>query len=244
MANDVNITTLLNPLNLVAPVSCEGCGQLGEALCPCCKNDILFERENLCLNCKTDFLRPETSVFTEERNRQPDFCASCGFLPSFFVGWRDGLVGKMVHDYKYHSLRALARPLAELLDESLPFFEGEVVVVPMPTIWRHVRERGFDHILLIAKKLAKLRGYKVSRMIVRAKNTVQVGADARERREQARSAYRMNPRKRIEKEKIYLIIDDVWTTGATMKAGVRVLTEAGAEKIVVATLAANRKTSS
>ena len=55
-------------------------------------------------------------------------------------GFREGLMDELVKTYKYKSVRAIGQVLVELLDEVLP--EIEVVAVPLPTIRRHVRERG------------------------------------------------------------------------------------------------------
>lgn len=240
MANVVKITMLLKPADLFFPLSCEGCGRLGEVLCECCKNDILFEHEDFCLNCRSEFDAAQSSVFAS-RERDAQFCQVCGFPKTFAVGMRGGLVGKLVHDYKYESRRALSKPLAELLDGVVPYFDGKVVVVPMPTIRKHIFQRGFDHTLLLAKKFARIRGYRVASIIRRARNTVQVGADAGTRKAQARSAYKISPVAKIDPEAIYLLVDDVWTTGATMRAGMKVLREAGAERILGAVVAVNKR---
>lgn len=165
-------------------------------------------------------------------------CPNCEteMLGLMAVGWREGVLKKLVSEFKYESVRAAGEVLVEMLDETIPDLsavlpEGaEVVVVPLPTIGKHVRARGFDHTLILARKLAKRRGWKYERILERAVDTVQVGAKAKERREQAERAY-MTTRP-VDKEKYYLLLDDVWTTGASMKAAERVMREAGAERIL------------
>ena len=154
------------------------------------------------------------------------------------VGWRDEKIGKLVHDYKYKSTRAIRGVLADLAEQVLPYIDGEVSLVPLPTIERHIRERGFDHISLLAKAIARKRGWKVERLLVRAKDTVQVGAGMTARIMQAVSAYGFSGT--IEPERTYILIDDVWTTGASMKAAIKKLQRAGASKIIVLVLAVNR----
>ena len=220
----VKNTTIKNPLDLLCPHICTSCGALGETLCKCCKNDILFDHINYCPVCK--------------RAAPGGLCKNCYLPPCFMVEWRDGVVFEMVEQFKYHSIRAMSDELAELLDMVLPTIDGEVVVVPLPTIRKHVRERGFYHMYKIAKVLAKRRGWKVQRLIKRAKNTVQVGADREVRILQAAEAYDLKGP--INKNFTYLLIDDVWTTGASMKAAIKKLQRAGALKIVLGVLAVSR----
>lgn len=220
----VKNTTLESPLNLICPHTCRGCGALGKSFCDCCKNDIIVEHENYCPNCKTLILNGK--------------CQNCWLPPSYMVGWRDEKIGQLVHDYKYHSVRALASDLAELLDAVLPCIDGEVTIVPLPTVDKHIRERGFDHILKLAKKLARRRGYSVRQLLTREKNTVQVGANMEARMVQAATAYGFCGE--VDPQTTYLLIDDVWTTGSTMRAAIKKLQQAGASKIILAVLAVNR----
>lgn len=194
----VKNTTLPGLLDLLAPHSCRGCGRIGAPLCNRCKNYIISER--------TAF--------------QPDLPKA--LPPTFILASRDGLVGKLIHDLKYHSVRDLARPLAQMLDQILPSFDHHpVIIVPLPTIARHIRERGLDHTYLIAKELAKLRGYQVEKLLLRAKNTVQVGSNRHSRLKQASAAYTIKSDATINPEATYLLFDDVWTTGATMQAALQ-----------------------
>lgn len=211
----VKNTTLPGLFDLVSPHSCRGCGCLGTVLCKCCKNNILMHRDKNGLNSKGKNLPP-----------------------IYVVDKRNGILERLINDYKYYSVRDLAQPLAGLIDEILPKdLPKDSVVVPLPTASNHVRARGLDHTYLIAKNLSKLRDYKLRRIILRNKNTVQVGAGRTARIAQAEKAYDLNPRIPIDPEKTYVLLDDVWTTGASIKAGIKILKKAGAQKIIVALLA-------
>lgn len=161
-------------------------------------------------------------------------------------GWREGVLEELVEEYKYQSVWAMGEVLAEIVDGALPM-EGEadwcgateeVVVVPLPTIGRHVRERGLDHTLRVARKLAKRRGWKCEQVLLRAADTVQVGAKANEREEQARKAY--VARGEVDAKKTYVLLDDVWTTGASMRAAAEVMRKAGAERLIGVVIAVGR----
>lgn len=221
----VKNTTFVGLGELVAPHICRGCGRTGEVFCECCKNNIILARQNYCLNCKR--------VVTAAR------CPHCqDFPPTYMVGWRDEMVGRLVEEYKYHSVRQLGVVLAELLDEILPMIDGEVAVIPLPTITKHIRARGFDHTLGVARKLARRRGWKVAPVLKRAKDTVQVGAGNTARLLQAAEAYSLDGK--IEPDTTYILLDDVWTTGASMRAALKKLQQAGAHKIVITVLAVSR----
>jgi predicted amidophosphoribosyltransferase len=80
-------------------------------------------------------------------------------------------------------------------------------VVALPTISRHIRERGFDHMAKLARKVAELNQLEMARVLARGNNAVQVGASMEKRREQAKTAY--VARAGIDTEANYLLIDDV-----------------------------------
>ena len=212
----VKNTTFPTFFDLISPHSCRGCGRIGEPLCQCCKNYILKNRTKICSNF-SDY---------------PDL------PPVFVVSSKTGLLSSLIHDYKYHSVRALARPLAELLDSALPKnLPKNSVLVPLPTATNHVRARGFDHIYKIAKNLGKLRHLPIKRVLVRNKNTTQVGSNRKKRLSQASSAYYLNPKENIKKDVTYILLDDVWTTGASVTSALKKLQSAGAKKFIICLLA-------
>ena len=108
--------------------------------------------------------------------------------------------------------------------------DDSYTLVPLPTINRHIRERGFDHIGLICKKT----GLPVERVLLRNKNTVQVGASLEQRREQAKQAYLLGS---VDLNKKYLLVDDVWTTGSSMMAAANLMREAGVKNLAICSIA-------
>ncbi len=104
----------------------------------------------------------------------------------------------LVEDYKYQAIRRLAKTLVEMLDEILPKELSKVSVVPLPTIGRHIRERGFDHTKLLAKELVKRRkGWEVCKVIYREDKAVQVGSDVETRKRQAKAAYKLSEKIKV-----------------------------------------------
>ncbi len=229
MPKSVKNTTFPGLLNLIAPHSCRGCGHIGNVLCDRCKNYIKASHQSICPHCKTI--------------TQSGKCPNCPDLPpAYIIGERSGLLGDIVHDYKYRSVRSLANPLAELMHDFLPPRDESSIIVPLPTIDRHIRSRGFDHTRLIAKHLTKLEGPRctIAQLLIRAKNTTQVGTDRSTRITQATSAYALAPHTIIEPINTYILLDDVWTTGASMRACIKILQQAGVSKIILALLSLSR----
>ena len=224
----VKNTTFPGLLDLLAPHTCRGCGRLGTPLCDCCKKHIIKNSINFCPHCKT----PKTTAK----------CKNCKNLPpTYFIDERSGLLNQLIHDYKYHSIRALAPVLAELLAIKLPEnLPKNIIIIPLPTATNHIRSRGFDHTAKIAKYFAKFKHYKTQPIFLRTKNTVQVGSDKKTRLTQAEHAFTLNRKIKINPSTTYLLFDDVWTTGASMNAAVKKLRQAGAKKIIIALLAVSR----
>ncbi|MBR3052305.1 ComF family protein [Candidatus Saccharibacteria bacterium] len=118
---------------------------------------------------------------------------------------------------------------------ALPNFNRPAYIIPLPTISRHIRTRGFDHTYLIAKHLSRLTNYPINPILARAKNTVQVGTNRATRQHQAIAAYALKSTL-LDPSATYILFDDVWTTGASMQACEKMLRSAGATNIVFAIL--------
>jgi len=151
------------------------------------------------------------------------------------VGERHHELKTLLDDYKFNRAYALHRALAELLHTRLPRLPEDTVVVPLPTVARHKRIRGYDHIGLIAKTLASKRGLANQAVLGRRTNSVQLGANSQQRRRQADQAYCCNGK--LDPAVPYLLVDDIVTTGATMRAAARCLKAAGAKIILIGAIA-------
>lgn len=151
----------------------------------------------------------------------------------------------MIGEYKMQSVRAVKSVLVDVLDVavsplSAAMADGKIVVVPLPTIRRHVRERGLDHTAAIAKCLARRHGWKMKKLLGRAVDSVQVGSSKVERKEQAKRAYELLGG--VDLDAQYLLVDDIWTTGASMLAAIEIFIQAGVpkEQIVGAVIAVSK----
>jgi ComF family protein len=218
-------------LGLLSPHICKACGERGATLCKRCVFDIGGQAYDRCLLCQ---------AITESNN----LCVNCRgktpFNRAFVVGDRRGALKRLVGDFKFNSERASADVIAELLDLRLPHLPGSTVVVPIPTIGRHIRQRGFDHMALVARRLAKRRGLRCDlSWLGRSDSSVQHGRTAKERRQQAKKAFNLKSRRALPNE--VLLIDDIFTTGATTQAAGRLLRRAGVKIINLGIVARQTK---
>jgi ComF family protein len=151
------------------------------------------------------------------------------------VGERSGVLQRLIGDFKFQNMYAAHHPLADLLNEKIDQLPDNTVVVPIPTVASHVRERGYDHTLLIAKQVARSRKLRVRRLLRRATTTKQREAGRTQRIAQAKAAFIVSGA--IDSSVPYLLIDDIVTTGATVYYAAESLRRAGATQIWVAVIA-------
>lgn len=210
-------------LQIVAPHHCYSCAKLGQPLCQDCKYDIADEANDVCVVCATPSL--------------DGICAGCTttYDRAWYVGDRSGVLKDLIDGYKFERVKSTAYPLGDLLDMRLPVLPRNSIIVPVPTIAPHVRARGYDHALLIARRLGALRNLPVTSLLRRRDSFVQRGKSKRERFDQMRQTFEcMKP---LSADVVYIIVDDVVTTNATLRYCAHALREAGAAVVWAAVVA-------
>lgn len=211
-------------LSFIAPHHCCGCGQTGALLCDYCKYDIMTDRSVGCIVCGG----PSPAGICST-HRVP-------YAKAWVVAERSGPLKTMLDTMKFEFARAGAIEAGRLLAEVLPDIPRDVVVVPVPTIAPHIRERGYDHAYLIARTFARAKGLKCQQLLERRTNTKQVGATKRQRLKQAEVAFR-GRHVGDQMHGTYLVIDDIVTTAATAHYAAKVLRDAGADEVWFAAVA-------
>ncbi len=194
---------------------------MGAPLCPDCKFNIGSESFSGCVVCS----RPISArgVCVEHMKLYED---------GWCVGPRDDALEQLINGYKFGRKRANHLVLGELLDSTMAELPTSTVLVPIPTVRRHIRQRGYDHALLIAQYIATRRGLICTSLLKRRTQTVQLGASKRERRKQAAVAFACD--EILDDERLYVLVDDVFTTGATMEYAAKELKRAGARHVAIA----------
>jgi len=160
---------------------------------------------------------------------------------------------ELIHLLKYGGVRPAANVLGRMLAEAVTVLEPEfpadsVVLVPVPLHRTKLRQRGFNQAELIAQAAMKInpaRGclHLCAGVLERKRETAsQIGLTSHQRRENLRGAFgAVQPE--LVKGRHVLVVDDVFTTGATASECARVLRRAGATKVWVATVARTLKIS-
>ncbi len=209
-------------LSLLAPHHCKSCQKIGKSLCDSCKNNIKDQhpaRIEKCIIC--------------QKTSSAGLCWHRGFNFNqvYYLNYRQGILKDLINSYKFDLQRDLATPLAEIMAPILPDQQG-LCLVPMPTIKTHQRQRGFDHMELLAKQIAKLKNYHYCPVLRRQTNQSQQGLSRSERLQNAKAAF--SCQQTLDSEAEYLLLDDIWTTGASCRYAANALLQAGAKKVSVA----------
>ncbi|MBV8570160.1 MAG: ComF family protein [Acidobacteriaceae bacterium] len=171
-----------------------------------------------------------------------DLCTVCresmvNFDACYSFGSFDGPLQKLIHLYKYGKIESLARPLSRLLVQALPACETVDMVVAMPMHWRKQWERGFNQAALLAEPLARRLRVPLAGNLRRTRYTKsQAGLDESERKANLKDSFLVR-RPAMVVGKRLLLIDDVFTTGATLRAASEALKKAGAARVAALTLA-------
>lgn len=205
-------------LNTFAPSQCLGCHREGSVLCASCLPSVFETMPSCCFACKK--LTDNSRVCQSCRKNFP--------LGSVWVGTAyRGVAKQAIHELKFTPDRTTANLLATWLSETLSFIDADVVTF-VPTARVRVRQRGYDHAQLLAKEFAHQRDLPMQQLLARHGVTRQVGSERKHRQKQMVGAYTAKQNLRGER---VVIIDDIVTTGATLKETARVLKKAGAKQV-------------
>lgn len=171
-----------------------------------------------------------------------DLCTVCressvNFDSAYSFGSYEGTLRQLIHLFKYGKIESLAAPLSQFVARAIPLDQSFDVVVPMPMHWRKHWERGFNQAQLLAEPIAKRYGLKLSSNVARGRYTKsQAGLTEAQRRDNLKDSFVVRKPDQLRAKRV-LLVDDVFTTGATLRAATAVLKAAGAAQVTAVTLA-------
>ena len=226
-------------LSVVLAPSCAACGLILEhptsgPVCGICWRSILPLTPPLCERCGNPL--PSWRVISVPLST----CPRCRRRPPLVaraaaVGPYDGALRAVVHAIKYEGRRSLARPVAALIRQRCrTVLENADVVVPVPLHPSRRRSRGFNQAFDLARHLGPHAVHALKR--TRATPS-QTGLPAAQRHRNMRDAFAPAWRAPDVTGLIAVLVDDVSTTGATIDACARVLTQMGAREVRAVTAA-------
>ena len=158
----------------------------------------------------------------------------------FAIDYQQPLIKNLIKLFKYQPfVKELGKPLTSLIITHFQLIEKSTadfvnfILVPVPLERKKLKWRGFNQAEEIGKELAKFFGISLlNNVLAKIKETpAQVELSEEERKENIRNAFSIKNGGQILGKKI-LLVDDVYTTGATMEECARVLKKAGAKEVI------------
>ena len=220
--------------------------------CNCCETFIEEGRQGLCSDC-----------LSAVRWIEPPFCTQCGnpFVPRqgkghlcgrcldqkrYFtigraLGHYEGPLREAIHRWKYEEKIYLSSLFGEWMERSFSqYWKASLfdLLVPVPLHPQRLRERGFNQALLLVRELSHRTGipYRKRLLEKRERTVPQVHLSGVDREKGVKGAFGLAEREGVQ-GKVILLVDDVYTTGATVNECARVLIAGGAQRVDVFTLA-------
>lgn len=215
-------------------------------VCGICGNEADSDDRLVCGRCWERIRGPEAPYCSQCRQSLIDTlrCPTCRPAPMvvFTLGYFDGPLRTILHDLKFAGLRPLAKILGQRLAASAAAGLGRIdidIVVPVPLHDSRRLRRGFNQSEDIACAMAEPLGLPVARELLYStrKTRQQARLPAHLRELNVRDAYAVDDPTGELNGKTVLLVDDVTTTGATLRENERVLLAASARRVVAAVAA-------
>lgn len=227
-------------LDLIFPPLCVVCkGKDINFLCEKCKKSIEFIKDNFCYLCGDKAQGKITPRATCGKCRQERIY----FTQGRSVARYSGTLKEIIHKFKYHQKKYLAKVLGNLMvdylkDDFWIDIKNVDIIIPIPLHRKRERERGFNQSELLGKNIASYFKIEIlSNVLFRTKETrPQFFLRERERKENIKNAFTLK-NEEIIKNKNILLIDDIYTTGSTLREASKTIKKAKTKNIYCLTLA-------
>ena len=229
----------MNLLNLIFPKFCVGCNRFGTYFCAKCIANI-SQKDLICPNCYKSAIGGTTHPLCKKRY---------GLDGLWSLGAYQDSLKKAIKKLKYRLVSDLTLDLVDLMVEywakNTPQFLDEIkkdkgvgwVVVPVPLHPKRQNYRGFNQSGSLGRMIAGKLGLEYSEVLQRIRHTKpQAELNSWERRKNTHNAFALSRSYKLEPSS-YLLVDDIWTTGSTLKECCYVLKRVGAKKVWAITLA-------
>jgi ComF family protein len=228
--------------DVVFPPGCILCGAFMDehshpSFCPHCFSQIPFIQSPQCTCCGLPFL---------DKEGEDHLCGECIASEQFFsvarsLGKYDSVLLEAIHLFKYRGKVTVGKALGRLMTEHEyrnVTIRDYTLIIPVPLHKKRLRERGFNQSLILARELSLCFSIPLDFSLL--KRTVhrkpQTMLKKKERLANVKGAFEVKSAEKIKGKKI-LLVDDVYTTGSTVKECARVLLQNQAAEVAVLTLA-------
>lgn len=212
-----------NLLNIFWPCKCVNCGKYGNYLCQNCFSLVEI---NFSPHC------PIKELY---------------FLDGLYFGtpYENKIVKELIRIFKYNYVKELSLPLSSFIISHFKVINkqakdfSDFILCPVPLHKSKLKKRGFNQSEEIANHLSAYLNIPIKNFLIKTKNTLpQTALDRLKRKANVYSAFSVNPllEKDINNSNI-LLVDDVFTTGATIDECARILKQKGAQRVLGAVIA-------
>lgn len=204
-------------LQILYPKQCLICGKL--------------EQDTICSKCY-NFLKIEAKIENYENK---------SFKEHLYIFKYEGKIRNLIIDYKFNDKPYLNELFAKIIlknEKICRKIKKYGIIIPVPIHKKRKSERGYNQSELIARRVAKnLKLELVTDSLIKQKNTLpQSILSKKQRQENAKQVYKIQNKQKIENKKI-ILLDDIYTTGATTEECSKILKQNGAKEILVLTIA-------
>ena len=214
-------------LDVLFPKHCLVCNYEGQLICANCLGKLITDKKQVCINCQ----RPSILGLTHPKCMSPQ---SPDALMTFY-NYHDPAVAKILVAGKYYFLpevyEILGKEIAGAITGGSKNFLANAIIVPVPLHSQRQRWRGFNQAEILATTLTRQTGLPIKHLLKRIKPTrVQKDLSQAQRLQNIRDVFQItSPEAR---GKNVLLVDDVVTTGATLREAVKVLKRNGTAKVI------------
>lgn len=226
--------------------------------CLSCWSDLKFITPPWCISCAIPFIFADDNDGPIDPLDDRRKCAACLDKPPLHDGIRAALIydeipRKVILKFKYGGRIAIASLIAghlqRFLADDITALGSDVWIAPVPLHWTRLWKRSYNQSALICDALIKPRPlqqepeqnelkqsyHHVVDLVKRIKRTPPLkGGNAKQRRKLLKGAFALNPKYADGiKGRSVILVDDVYTSGATTNACVKILKAAGADKVII-----------
>jgi ComF family protein len=222
--------------NFLFPRTCLSCGKNGGYVCGKCVSKVR-KIEQVCAYCNKATIDGLTHI---KCRKKPELDG----LVSLWSYW--GVIRKAILGLKYKFATDISKELtghlAKYLKDNSYVFSRDWVLIPIPLHKSRKNWRGFNQVEEIGKQLSEKMEWKYNNSILARskKRPPQTDLKGEERKVNVKDVFTINPNIKLTDQRInksFLLFDDVYTTGSTLKEAAKVLKKSGAKKVWGLTIA-------
>ena len=219
-------------IDVIFPRSCLSCGRQGRYICDSCIKKVPSPKL-VCPECQ----RPSIDGFTHVK------CKKALSLDGIISIWYyQGVVRTALLKLKYAYAREISKEIAEYtrsqLDKYTIALPKDPILIPIPLYFLKENLRGFNQTKLLGEVIARKQGWKFITVLLLRKRfgRSQTELKGEDRKENIKGVFAFNPIYKLPASS-YILFDDVYTTGSTLKEAAKVLKRNGAKVVWGLTIA-------